>query len=202
MAGCSGALEQASSPKTSDKSKRKRICLRKKSSSESDPEHSSCHGFSDNDVDEMVRKRRRSVLGEEYDKSLLRAKERRVSKNSDEIEKTSVSSSEETLQCPMDDCLAILGGDLERCAKHLIKHHLSNAPSSLYTDEKDSGRHKCRSCDFSSSSSSTFWAHMAVKHRFFFTLLSVFTRHQLNFLLFQGIAHKVGSRPRRPRSLR
>ena len=64
------SLSSQSSPEILDKSKGKRICLRKKSTSESDPEHSqSSHGFSDTDV-EMARKRRRSMLGEEYDSQM------------------------------------------------------------------------------------------------------------------------------------
>jgi len=165
------ALASQSSPEMQDKSKGKRICLRKKSTSESDPEHSqSSHGFSDTDVEmarkrnvEMARKRRRSMLGEEYD-SQMKSKQRRLM-TADENKKRALSSSEEGTICPVEECGKELGGDVEKIAKHLIKHHLSKPPSCLYTDEKDSGSHRCKPCDFSSSSLSSFWAHMAVKHR-------------------------------------
>jgi len=147
--------------------KGKRICLRKKSTSESDPEHShSPHGFSETDVEIALkeRKRRRSVLGEEYD-SQKKSKQRRLSKTGDKKERKPLLSSEENMVCPLEECGRELSGDVEKIAKHLIKHHLSKPPSCLYAEENDSGSHKCNSCDFSSCSSSTFWAHMAVKHR-------------------------------------
>ena len=166
------ALSSQSLPEILDKSKGKRICLRKKSTSESDPEHSqSSHGFSDTDV-EMARKRRRSMLGEEYD-SQMKTKQRRLSKTAEDKKKTALSLSEEGITiCPVGECGKELSGDLEKIAKHLIKHHLSKPPSCLYADEKDSGSHKCKPCDFSSSSLSSFWAHMAVKHRLVSLLFS------------------------------
>ena len=158
----------ASSPEIQDKSKGKRICLRKKSSSESDPDNPSSFGFTDTDVEiarSKARKRRRSSLGEEYDS--MKSKQRRLSKKEDEKEKRPLlmTMSGESLVCPLNECGKEIGGDSEKIAKHLIKHHLSKPPSCLYAEEKDSGNRKCKPCNFSSSSHSSFWAHMAVKHR-------------------------------------
>ena len=158
----------ASSPEIQDKSKGKRICLRKKSSSESDPDNPSSFGFTDTDVEIArlkARKRRRSSLGEEYDS--MKSKQRRLSKKEDEKEKRPLlmTMSGESLVCPLNECGKEIGGDSEKIAKHLIKHHLSKPPSCLYAEEKDSGNRKCKPCNFSSSSLSSFWAHMAVKHR-------------------------------------
>ena len=76
-----------------------------------------------------------------------------------------MTMSGESLVCPLNECGKEIGGDSEKIAKHLIKHHLSKPPSCLYAEEKDSGNRKCKPCNFSSSSHSSFWAHMAVKHR-------------------------------------
>ena len=145
-----------------DKSKGKRICLRKRST-DSNPDHSqSSHGFSDTDV-ELARKRRRSILGEQYDKD-MKSKQRRLS-TAGEKEKRPLPSSEEGMVCPLEDCGKELGGDVEKIAKHLIKHHLSKPPSCLYAEEKEPGFHKCNPCGFTTPSLSSFWAHEAVKHR-------------------------------------
>jgi len=145
-----------------DKSRGKRICLRKRST-DSNPDHSqSSHGFSDTDV-ELARKRRRSILGEQYDKD-MKSKQRRLS-SAGEKEKRPLPSSEEGMICPLEDCGKELGGDVEKIAKHLIKHHLSKPPSCLYAEEKEPGFHKCNPCGFTTPSLSSFWAHEAVKHR-------------------------------------
>ena len=180
------ALASQSSKEFQDKSKGKRICLRKKST-DSDPEQSqSSHGISDTDV-EMARKRRRSMLGEEYDNQ-MKSKQRRLSKTAGEKEKRSLSSSEEAMICPVEDCgKELVVGEVEKIAKHLIKHHLSKPPSCLYAEEKDSNSHKCNPCDFSTTSLSSFWAHEAVKHRLVgFSLPCLLTVH------FQEYAQQAG----------
>ena len=179
-------LASQSSKEIQDKSKGKRICLRKKST-DSDPEQSqSSHGISDTDV-EMARKRRRSMLGEEYDNQ-MKSKQRRLSKTAGEKEKRSLSSSEEAMICPVEDCgKELVVGEVEKIAKHLIKHHLSKPPSCLYAEEKDSDSHKCNPCDFSTTSLSSFWAHEAVKHRLVgFSLPCLLTVH------FQEYAQQAG----------
>ena len=107
------------------------------------------------------------MRGEEYDNQ-MKTKQRRLSNTAGEKEKRSLSA-EEGMTCPVEECGKELGVDLEKIAKHLIKHHLSKPPSCLYAEEKDSGghSHKCKPCDFSTPSLSSFWAHEAVKHRFF-----------------------------------